>query len=90
LADRPATLKARVNATAVVRIVAVALSTGSDGSKATSPQFTPAMTMTMLKPLGIGEYAPGSSSWAAATAGESRKRIPFSCAAASASAIWLA
>jgi hypothetical protein len=64
LADRPARLKARVNANADVLMVAEASSIGADGSKATSPQLVVLATVTMFRPAGIGQYAPGSSSWA--------------------------
>src|SRR4051812_36859101 len=69
MAERPDRLKARVKETAVEVIVAVASSTGSAGSNVTSPQLTPPTAVKMFKPLGRGQYAPGSSSWADARTG---------------------
>ena len=72
MADRPARLNARVNASAVVLICALASSIGADGSKARSPKLKLLAMVTMLKPVGIGQYAPGSSSCAGARAGSTR------------------
>ena len=62
LADRPARLNARVKENAVVLMVALASSMGADGSNATSPKLKLLTTVAMFNPLGIGQYAPGSSS----------------------------
>ena len=55
LADRPARLNARVNANAVVLILALASSMGADGSKAESPQLKLLAVVKMLSPLGMGQ-----------------------------------
>ncbi len=73
LAERPARLKARVNDSAVVLILAFALSIGADGSNARSPQLYTLEMVTMFSVTGMGQYAPGSSSCADANAG-SRSR----------------
>src|SRR5687767_2805919 len=75
-ADRPARRNARVNASAVVLIVALASSIGPEGSNATSPQLVLLTTVTMFNPAGIGQYAPGSSSCAGADIGISRSASP--------------
>ncbi len=55
LADRPARLNARVNATTVVLILALASSMGSAGSNARSPQLKLLTAVMMLMLLAIGQ-----------------------------------
>ena len=54
-ADRPARLNARVNASAVVLILALASSIGADGSNARSPQLKLLAVVKMFSPLGMGQ-----------------------------------
>ncbi len=69
LADRPARLNALVYMRAVVLIRALASSMGAAGSNARSPQLKLLTTVAMFIPVGMGQYAPGSSSCAEALNG---------------------
>jgi hypothetical protein len=62
-----------VNENAVVLILALPSSMGADGSNARSPELKLLTTVTMFNPVGIGQYAPGSSSCADAHRGISRR-----------------
>ena len=73
MADRPARLKARVNANAVVLILALASSIGADGIEGRIAPMKVSMTVKMFNSFGIGQYAPGSSSCADADTDDSRK-----------------
>src|SRR5215218_1803524 len=75
LADRPARLKDRVNANAVVLIAALPSSIGADGSNARSPQLKVFTAVTIFTPVAMGQYAPGSSSCADANAGSSTTSV---------------
>ena len=61
-----------MNANAMVLIRALASSMGAAGSNATSPQLKVLTAVTMFNPVGMGQYAPGSSSCADAATGVSR------------------